>query len=78
MYNLPTGRRKGKKLNIDFEPFKPINTVSILPPRGVIPANIDMRHFAVTIGALFGTLVGNTRDIIHKVRCAVHVLVKLI
>eukprot|EP00775_Hariotina_reticulata_P005142 gene5142-5382_t len=47
---------KEKKVNIDFEPFKAINTSLYMYGFIVMDGN----------GTLFGTLSGNTREILHK------------
>lgn len=66
---------KEKKVNIDFEPFKPINTSLYLcdnkfHTEALSALLTDDSKFGFIImdgnGALFGTLTGNTRDIITK------------
>lgn len=66
---------KEKKVNIDFEPFKPINTSLYLcdnkfhtEPLNELLESDDKFGFIVMDGngSLFGTLSGNTREIIHK------------
>eukprot|EP00800_Vazella_pourtalesii_P009374 TRINITY_DN2361_c0_g1_i1.p1 TRINITY_DN2361_c0_g1~~TRINITY_DN2361_c0_g1_i1.p1 ORF type:complete len:440 (+),score=98.58 TRINITY_DN2361_c0_g1_i1:55-1374(+) len=66
---------KEKKVNIDFEPFKPINTSLYLCDNKfhteALSAllNDDNKFGFIVIdgkGALFGTLSGNTRDVLHK------------
>merc|ERR1740130_1099167 len=55
-----TDDNKEKKVNIDFEPFKPINTSLYL---------CDNKFGFIVMdgnGSLFGTLAGNTREILHK------------
>lgn len=66
---------KEKKLNIDFEPFKPINTSLYLcdnkfhtEPLHELLESDNTFGFIVMDGngSLFGTLCGNTRNILHK------------
>ena len=66
---------KERKLNIDFEPFKPINTSLYLCDNRFHTESLaellesDSRYgFIVMDGnaSLFGTLSGNTRDVLHK------------
>ena len=66
---------KEKKVNIDFEPFKPINTSLYLCDcrfhTEVLQELLDSDDkFGFLImdgnGSLFGTLSGNTREILHK------------
>eukprot|EP01136_Pigoraptor_vietnamica_P028133 Opistho-1_new@85320 len=66
---------KDKMVNIDFEPFKPINTSLYLCDNKFHTEALndlleDDSKFGFIVmdgnGALFGTLSGNTRDIIHK------------
>jgi len=66
---------KERKLNIDFEPFKPINTSLYLCDNKFHTEALqellesDSRFGFIIMdgnGVLFGTLTGNTRDIIHK------------
>jgi len=66
---------KEKKVNIDFEPFKPINASLYLcdnkfHTEALSALLVDDTKFGFIImdgnGALFGTLQGNTRDIITK------------
>lgn len=70
-----TDENKEKKVTIDFEPFKPINTSLYLcdnkfhtePLRDLLEN--DEKYGFIVIdgqGALFGTLSGNTREILHK------------
>ena len=70
-----TEGNKQKKLNIDFEPFKPINTSLYLCDNKFHTEALsellesDSKFGFIIIdgnGALFGTLTGNTREIIHK------------
>ena len=72
---IVTDEGKEKKVNIDFEPFKPINTSLYLcdnkfHTEALTALLADDNKFAFIImdgnGALFGTLCGNTRDILHK------------
>lgn len=66
---------KEKKLNIDFEPFKPINTSLYLCDNKFHTEALaellesDSRYGFIVMdgnGSLFGTLSGNTREILHK------------
>ncbi|KAG9328309.1 hypothetical protein JZ751_015031 [Albula glossodonta] len=61
---IVTEEGKEKKVNIDFEPFKPINTSLYLCD------NKFHTEFGFIVidgsGALFGTLQGNTREVLHK------------
>eukprot|EP00002_Diphylleia_rotans_P007842 TRINITY_DN1751_c0_g1_i1.p1 TRINITY_DN1751_c0_g1~~TRINITY_DN1751_c0_g1_i1.p1 ORF type:complete len:441 (-),score=128.88 TRINITY_DN1751_c0_g1_i1:452-1774(-) len=70
-----TDEGKEKKVNIDFEPFKPINTSLYLcdnkfhtEPLNELLESDDKFGFIVMDGngALFGTLSGNTREVLHK------------
>ena len=70
---------KEKKVNIDFEPFKPINTSLYLcdnkfHTEALSALLTDDSKFGFIVmdgnGALFGTLTGNTRDIITKFNVA--------
>lgn len=70
-----TSEGKERKVNIDFEPFKPINTSLYLcdnkfHTEALAELLESDQKFGFIImdgnGALFGTLSGNTRDIIHK------------
>jgi peptide chain release factor subunit 1 len=72
---IVTEEGKEKKVNIDFEPFKPINTSLYLcdnkfHTEALSALLADDNKFGFIImdgnGALFGTLCGNTRDILHK------------
>ena len=67
---------KEKKLNIDFEPFKPINTSLYLCDNKFHTEALsellesDQKYGFVVMdgnGSLFGTLSGNHREILHKV-----------
>eukprot|EP01097_Dermamoeba_algensis_P011977 TRINITY_DN948_c0_g3_i1.p1 TRINITY_DN948_c0_g3~~TRINITY_DN948_c0_g3_i1.p1 ORF type:complete len:467 (-),score=137.29 TRINITY_DN948_c0_g3_i1:253-1473(-) len=73
---IMTDEGKEKKVNIDFEPFKPINTSLYLcdnkfhtEPLKELLESDDKFGFIVMDGSgtLFGTLSGNTRDVIHKI-----------
>jgi len=70
-----TDENKEKKVNIDFEPFKPINTSLYLCDNRFhtealheLLESDDKFGFIVMDGngSLFGTLCGNTREVIHK------------
>merc|ERR1719201_1825817 len=70
-----TAENKEKKVNIDFEPFKPINTSLYLCDNKFHTEALnelleDDDKFGFVImdgnGSLFGTLCGNTRSILHK------------
>ena len=70
-----TQEGKERKINIDFEPFKPINTSLYLCDNKFHTEALSEllesdQKFGFIImdgnGALFGTLSGNTRDIVHK------------
>lgn len=70
-----TAEGKEKKINMDFEPFKPINTSLYLCDNKFHTEALSEllesdQKFGFIImdgnGALFGTLSGNTRDIVHK------------
>ena len=70
-----TEEGKEKTGNIDFEPFKKINTSLYLcdsrfhtEPLGELLQDDDKFGFIVMDGngALFGTLCGNTREVLHK------------
>eukprot|EP00296_Roombia_truncata_P000074 JP435733.1.p1 GENE.JP435733.1~~JP435733.1.p1 ORF type:complete len:450 (-),score=144.31 JP435733.1:309-1484(-) len=70
-----TDEGKEKKVNIDFEPFKPINTSLYLCDNKFhtealkeLLESDDKFGFIVMDGngSLFGTLSGNTREVIHK------------
>ena len=72
---IVTDDGKEKKVNIDFEPFKPINTSLYLcdnkfHTEALSALLTDDSKFGFIVmdgnGALFGTLQGNTRDIITK------------
>lgn len=70
-----TDEGKQRKLNIDFEPFKPINTSLYLCDNKFHTEALnelleDDARFGFVVmdgnGCLFGTLTGNTREVIHK------------
>eukprot|EP00048_Salpingoeca_helianthica_P022413 m.18056 g.18056 ORF g.18056 m.18056 type:complete len:439 (-) comp7289_c1_seq1:171-1487(-) len=70
-----TDEGKEKKVNIDFEPFKPINTSLYLcdnkfHTEALTSLLQDENTFGFIVmdgnGCLFGTLSGNTRDVLHK------------
>lgn len=72
---IVTSEGKEKKVNIDFEPFKPINTSLYLcdnkfHTEALTALLEDDNKFGFIImdgnGALFGTLCGNTREVLHK------------
>jgi len=72
---IMTDEGKEKKVNIDFEPFKPINTSLYLcdnkfhtEPLNELLESDDKFGFIVMdgSGALFGTLSGNTREVLHR------------
>lgn len=73
--DVMTDEGKEKKLNIDFEPFKPINTSLYMCDNkfhvealSELLENDDRFGFIIMDGngALFGTVSGNTREILHK------------
>merc|ERR1719160_221273 len=66
---------KEKKVTIDFEPFKPISTTMYLCDNKFHCEDLaellegdDMFGFLIMDGngALYGTVAGNTREVIHK------------
>lgn len=66
---------KEKKVNIDFEPFKPINTSLYLCDNKFHTEALsellesDQKYGFIVMdgsGSLFGTLSGNTREVMHK------------
>lgn len=70
-----TEEGKEKKVNIDFEPFRPINTSLYLCDNKFHTEALndllsDDSKFGFIVmdgnGSLFGTLSGNTREILHK------------
>lgn len=72
---IVTSEGKEKKVNIDFEPFKPINTSLYLcdnkfHTEALTALLEDDNKFGFIVmdgnGSLFGTLCGNTRDVLHK------------
>merc|ERR1719427_2235283 len=72
---IVTDEGKEKKVNIDFEPFKPINTSLYLcdnkfHTEALTNLLSDDNKFGFIImdgnGALFGTLTGNTREVLQK------------
>ncbi|KAI4577187.1 hypothetical protein MJG53_004992 [Ovis ammon polii x Ovis aries] len=72
---IVTEEGKEKKVNIDFEPFKPINTSLYLCDNKFHTEALtallsdDSKVGFIVIdgsGALFGTLQGNTREVLHK------------
>merc|ERR1712117_1010183 len=72
---IVTDEGKEKKVNIDFEPFKPTNTSLYLcdnkfHTEAITALLADDNRFGFIVmdgnGALFGTLQGNTRDVLHK------------
>ena len=72
---IVTEEGKEKRVNIDFEPFKPINTSLYLcdnkfHTEALSALLADDNKFGFIVmdgnGALFGTLQGNTREVLHK------------
>ncbi|ODM91294.1 Eukaryotic peptide chain release factor subunit 1 [Orchesella cincta] len=72
---IVTDEGKEKKVNIDFEPFKPINTFLYLcdnkfHTEALTALLADDNKFGFIVmdgnGALFGTLQGSTREVLHK------------
>jgi peptide chain release factor subunit 1 len=72
---IMTDEGKEKKVNIDFEPFKPINTSLYLcdnkfHTEALTSLLADDSTFGFIImdgnGCLFGTLSGNAREVLHK------------
>jgi len=70
-----TDEGKEKRLNIDFEPFRAINTSLYLcdnkfhtEPLNELLEDDDMFGFIIMDGngTLYGTLQGNTRNVLHK------------
>jgi len=73
---IVTAEGKEKKVNIDFEPFKPINTSLYLcdnkfhtEPLNELLESDDKFGFIIIDGngSLFGLLSGNTRTVLHRV-----------
>ncbi|KAJ3015072.1 Polypeptide release factor (eRF1) in translation termination [Thoreauomyces humboldtii] len=73
---IVTDEGKEKKVNIDFEPFKPINTSLYMCDNKFHTEALsellesDSKFGFIVMdghGTLFGTLAGNTREIVHKV-----------
>ena len=73
--SIITDEGKEKKVNIDFEPFKPINTSLYLCDNKFHTEALDELledddKFGFLVmdgnGCLFGTLCGNTREVLHK------------
>jgi peptide chain release factor subunit 1 len=74
---IVTDEGKEKRVNIDFEPHKPINTSLYLCDNKFHTEALsellesDAKFGFIIMdgnGALFGTLSGNTREIIHKMQ----------
>lgn len=72
---IVTKEGKEKRVNIDFEPFKPVNTTlykcdNKFNTEALNSLLEDNSKFGYIIvdgnGALFGTLCGNTREVLHK------------
>merc|ERR1712232_1031431 len=70
-----TDDNKEKKVNIDFEPFKPINTSLYLCDNKFHTEDLnellmDDEAFGFIVmdgnGCLYGTVQGNTRTVLHK------------
>jgi len=66
---------KEKKMTVDFEPFKPINTSLYLCDNKFHTADLhelletDEKYGFLVMdgnGSLYGTLAGNTREVLHK------------
>jgi len=72
---IVTDEGKERKVNIDFEPYRPINTSMYLcdnkfhtEPLNELLEDDDKFGFIVMDGhgCLYGTLAGNTREVLHK------------
>ena len=72
---IVTNKGKEKKVNIDSEPFKSINTSLYLGDNKFHTESLtallaDDNRFGFIVmdgdGSLFGTLQGDTRDVLHK------------
>ncbi|TPP67075.1 Eukaryotic peptide chain release factor subunit [Fasciola gigantica] len=72
---IVTDDGKEKKVNIDFEPFRPVNTSLYLcdnkfHTEALTALLADDNKFGFIVvdgnGALYGTLSGNTREVLHK------------
>ena len=72
---IVTEEGKEKKMNMDFEPFKPINTSLYLCDNKFHTEALkellesDQRYGFIVMdgnGSLYGTLTGNTREVLHK------------
>ncbi|KAK3239138.1 translation termination factor eRF1, variant 2 [Cymbomonas tetramitiformis] len=72
---IMTDDGKEKKINIDFEPFKPINTsLYLCDNKFHVEAlnellEADNKYGFIVMdghGSLYGTLSGNTREVLHK------------
>ncbi|KAG5456915.1 MAG: peptide chain release factor eRF1/aRF1 [Olpidium bornovanus] len=72
---IMTDEGKEKKVNIDFEPFKPINTTLYMCDNRFHTEALsellesDSKFGFIVMdgnGTLFGTVAGNTREILHK------------
>lgn len=72
---IVTDEGKEKKINIDFEPFKPINTSLYLCDNKFHTEALnellesDNKYGFIVMdgnGVLFGTLTGNTKEVLHR------------
>jgi peptide chain release factor subunit 1 len=72
-----TEEGKEKKLNIDFEPFKPVNTFLYYcdnkfhtePLSELLESDAKFGFIVMDgNGSLFGTLAGNTREVLHRMQ----------
>ena len=70
-----TDEGKEKKLNIDFEPFKPINTSLYMcdnkfHTEALSELLVDDARFGFIVmdgnGSLYGVVAGNAREVLHK------------